>query len=228
VARWWRGRAGQGEARRRAGRGGWGPVAPGGRAARGGAARACAGGPRGVCRRLTAAHGHGRRRRLRSGGGRAKRRQGEAGRAPGGSNGGGARGIGPRAGAGRPGGMRGGAQHVPRRRGSDSTAAAPIRVGNRSGSRRRPRLSSPWVDFGRRRPRRGSSTKRAELSKERQWRPWSAGSIRLGLGATEVGKGWSGFGVRSRGSGREGTRCDGEERPGSTPATHCTAQLRSS
>ena len=52
----------------------------------------------------------------------------------------------------------GGGRRVPRWRGFDSTAAAPIRVGNRSGSRRRPRLSSPWFDLGRRRPRRVSST----------------------------------------------------------------------
>jgi hypothetical protein len=54
----------------------------------------------------------------------------------------------------------GGGRRVPRRRGGESTAAAPIRVGNKSGSRRRPRLSSPWARFRRRRAGRGSSMER--------------------------------------------------------------------
>ena len=85
----------------------------------------------------------------------------------------------------------GGGRRVPRRRGCDSTTAAPIRVGKRSGSRRRPRLSSPWVDFGRRRPRRGSSTKRGGARRERRWRAavWSSELGRFGRETTQSGTG---------------------------------------
>jgi len=105
--------------------------------------------------RAAAAGGGGLRR---SGGGGLRRPRGGAEQAPVRPGGPRARGSCAWGGAGRAGGVRGRRRRVPRRRGSDSTAAAPIRVGKRSGSRRRPRLSSPWFDLGRRRPRRGSST----------------------------------------------------------------------
>jgi len=111
-----------------------------------------------------------RRRLRRSGGGGLRRPWGGAEQAPGRPEGPRARGSCAWGGAERAGGVRGRRRRVPRQCGSDSTAAAPIRVRNRSGSRRRPRLSSPWVDFGRRRPRRGSSTKRGGARRERRWR----------------------------------------------------------
>ena len=77
-----------------------------------------------------------------------------------------------------------GGRRVPRRR------RPRIWVGNRSGSRRRPQLSSPWVDLGRRRSGRGSSAERAEFvvdgdGERRSERLISAGE---GLGPA---RGWS-------------------------------------
>ena len=159
------------------------------------------GGAGGAC---TAAHGHGRRRRLlRSGRGKAKRRKGEVGRAPGRSSGGGARGVGPWAGTGWPGGAAAtvAADSSGERVGKGKEVAIKLTVGRFGVEDGRERV----VD-GEGETRSGRRRRTAFCSSISA----GGGSAELGEGRRRFGRGCAAQGVMNRGgvasSGRRGGR----------------------
>ena len=119
-------------------------------------------------------------------------------------------------------------RRVPRRAAAIRRRRPRIWVGNRSGSRRRPQLSSPWVDLGRRRPRRGSSTARGGVRGDGNGGRSSAARFRPGNDSSRHGMERSGVGARLRSSWCDESRRGGEPWPARRTAATRARALRSS